>query len=213
MNTLKKAIAGVALVAAGYAPVAGAVPLEFDLNNILNSGLPTDNNVIASFENGLAGHVTLSMSLTSLLSTSDWLSQFYFNSNVNPSLLTITPASGTPPVTISQANWNLYSPGGDGNFDVLFQYSSAQADRFKNQTMATYDIYATTVPALTKENFNSLSGATSAPFYAAAAKVSGVWTTTAPVPEPETYAMMLVGLGLMGLMARRRRQSLQPDPA
>jgi hypothetical protein len=25
-----------------------------------------------------------------------------------------------------------------------------------------------------------------------------------PVPEPKTYAMMIVGLGLMGFMARRR---------
>jgi len=29
-----------------------------------------------------------------------------------------------------------------------------------------------------------------------------------PVPEPETYAMMLVGLGLIGAVARRRRRSL-----
>jgi hypothetical protein len=29
---------------------------------------------------------------------------------------------------------------------------------------------------------------------------------TAPVPEPETYAMMLAGLGLIGLAARRRKQ-------
>ncbi len=30
--------------------------------------------------------------------------------------------------------------------------------------------------------------------------------TTSPVPEPETYAMMLVGLGLLGFMARRRKR-------
>ena len=29
---------------------------------------------------------------------------------------------------------------------------------------------------------------------------------TAPIPEPETYAMLLAGLGLMGLVARRRKQ-------
>jgi len=30
---------------------------------------------------------------------------------------------------------------------------------------------------------------------------------TAPVPEPETYAMLLAGLGLMGTIARRRNKS------
>jgi hypothetical protein len=29
--------------------------------------------------------------------------------------------------------------------------------------------------------------------------------TLAPVPEPETYAMLLAGLGLMGVIARRRK--------
>lgn len=30
-------------------------------------------------------------------------------------------------------------------------------------------------------------------------------TVTAPIPEPETYAMMLAGLGALGFLARRRR--------
>jgi hypothetical protein len=29
---------------------------------------------------------------------------------------------------------------------------------------------------------------------------------TSPVPEPETYAMMLAGLGLVSIVARRRKQ-------
>ena len=36
----------------------------------------------------------------------------------------------------------------------------------------------------------------------------GTWdmVATAAVPEPETYAMMLAGLGLLGFIARRRKQ-------
>jgi hypothetical protein len=29
-----------------------------------------------------------------------------------------------------------------------------------------------------------------------------------PIPEPETYAMMLAGLGLIGFVANRRRRKL-----
>ena len=31
-------------------------------------------------------------------------------------------------------------------------------------------------------------------------------TITDPVPEPETYAMLLAGLGLLGFVARRKTQ-------
>jgi hypothetical protein len=44
-------------------------------------------------------------------------------------------------------------------------------------------------------------------YLAIANEVSGTTTVyaMAPVPEPETYALLLAGLGLIGFMARRRR--------
>lgn len=41
-------------------------------------------------------------------------------------------------------------------------------------------------------------------------KFVGLTVVTAPVPEAETYAMMLVGLGLVGFAARRRPAALKP---
>jgi len=35
---------------------------------------------------------------------------------------------------------------------------------------------------------------------------SAWYVATSPVPEPETYAMLLAGLGLIGFMARRRKE-------
>jgi hypothetical protein len=40
---------------------------------------------------------------------------------------------------------------------------------------------------------------------------TGEWSPVAPVPEPSAYAMMLLGLGLVAWMARRRRKASQPS--
>jgi hypothetical protein len=37
---------------------------------------------------------------------------------------------------------------------------------------------------------------------------SGKYIPTSPIPEPETYAMLLAGLGLMGFVARRRKNGM-----
>ena len=35
----------------------------------------------------------------------------------------------------------------------------------------------------------------------------GITSVTAPIPEPETYALLLAGLGLLGIVARRRKKT------
>jgi hypothetical protein len=73
--------------------------------------------------------------------------------------------------------------------------------------------------------FDTLSVVMPATLFAGGTYMAKVWGTTVdtrlipghpsysfslvavPVPEPETYAMMLAGLGMMGFIARRRRPS------
>lgn len=43
------------------------------------------------------------------------------------------------------------------------------------------------------------------PLGAAVTSESGVFPLTSPVPEPETYAMLLAGLGVLGFIGKRRR--------
>jgi hypothetical protein len=56
-------------------------------------------------------------------------------------------------------------------------------------------------------SFSGLSaGSYALQFAGFSTSVNGVYGgTVAAIPEPETYALMLAGLGLVGFMARRRR--------
>lgn len=54
-------------------------------------------------------------------------------------------------------------------------------------------------------NFESYNGPNLYSFTLYKSSTNQDFLVAAPIPEPETYAMMLAGLGLMGLMTRRRK--------
>ena len=79
-----------------------------------------------------------------------------------------------------------------------------------NITGVTLDA-SSTMPSFTSSNVTFNSGAVAADW----AGISGITAgdkvvldvTTAAVPEPETYALMMMGLGFIGLVAKRKREA------
>ena len=85
--------------------------------------------------------------------------------------------------------------GGLGGSGLVFALSSGEAAQL-NATIANnagIEVFTTG---------GTFANAQGGPETIAAARL------TAAIPEPQTYAMMLAGLGLMGFIARRRKHSV-----
>lgn len=90
------------------------------------------------------------------------------------------------------------------NLNSQFDSGCAPAGTFCNWTNAGLSFAGTALSVRFDPNGSNgnLQGFDNVTFGSAVALES---PSVAPVPEPETYALMLTGLGLMGFMARRRK--------
>lgn len=90
------------------------------------------------------------------------------------------------------------SPGGGpgGTWDFRFDLADGQ-DRLTALESVSWDATFSGATTLTSDSFAlHVQGLTEA-------QGGSAWYT--PVPEPETYAMMLVGLGMLGFTAKKRQ--------
>jgi hypothetical protein len=131
------------------------------------------------------------------------------NVDVYPTAVNGDLTNSTHGTSFDTAGANMYDAGDATN--VYFQNGSG--DNWKGAVSFT-----STTSVNNELNFYSLTNTSSvAASQAAVTQYAGVWsfdtataqlsyTAAAPVPEAETYAMMLAGLGLVGFMVSRRRK-------
>ena len=94
-----------------------------------------------------------------------------------------------------------FTPGGD--FDWLLWFSVGAGGKTGQGNILTGDAFNGSM-----DFYNTVKVSYAGPVGANVYSSSGVFPgtlVTPPVPEPETYALMLAGLGLVGYAARRRR--------
>lgn len=89
------------------------------------------------------------------------------------------------------------------SFQDFFNGRPRQASQYVSPLLTVFDSNKATIA-------NSFVGTAGSTYFARLS--GGQFSTyalhvTAAVPEPETYAMMLAGLGLIGVIARRKKQS------
>jgi hypothetical protein len=103
-----------------------------------------------------------------------------------------------------RADADIFTITWDGNYSQTFTYDGFEYsfNYFENETYALN-------PLLASQCGKAGAAANCVGFLTPESKKTpvdfGFKIAAAPVPEPETYAMLLAGLGIVGMVARRRR--------
>lgn len=180
--------------------VAGAADLKFDIKAMDGTpinfpGVGANRYLSSSFANSITA------SNTQVFNMDNW--DVTLNASNNDQ------TNSTHGTDFNVAGANMFDLG--DNVNVNYQSGGEQ---WKGAT--SFNSAGSVDGAL---NFYFLANATgNANAQASVSKYAGQWTfdaataqltyATAPVPEAETYALMLAGLGLVGFMAARRRNRI-----
>lgn len=110
---------------------------------------------------------------------------------LTPSSVTVVPGGGVS--TVSK------NPGGGpgGSFDFRYDFGRG-SDKLKTGETVSWDAFGLGSSPLPSNGDLALH------VQSTIFTDSSAWYVS-PVPEPETYGMLLAGLGLIGFMARRRK--------
>lgn len=207
ITKFRNAIAALALTMSGGLSMAATT--TYDFGNLL-SGHFQPSNTFASLsvtteDNQNFAFEFKSYDLNSIFNDGAFITKLTLNNTTsttdNP---VISDVLGDATVKVGNGG----GPGGTDTWDFLFKYgtSNTEASRLNGNETVTWKAsfagaiqfgtpaFAVHVQGLDKVNTDSDG--------------SAWYTSVTPIPEPETYAMMLAGLGLMMTVVRRRRTKI-----
>jgi hypothetical protein len=150
--------------------------------------------------NGVAGKAQNGVNFVELDTTQNsWMSQTVTISTAGSYLLSFwynsRPDNGNRPENTDKLSWSFDGKSGE----VVKNYEKDNSKTWSQFTQ-TFTFSAPTQLAL---KFSAKGASDS---YGGSLDNVSLTRMAAPVPEPESYAMLLAGLGLMGAIARRRQQ-------
>jgi len=173
----------------------------------------TDDYLLYNYKLTIAGN------LNSMFGSSDtYVSRLYLNSDSNgdPSSVSSLSGGGVAQVRLDSEDADIGGVFWDYAFDFCGTSFDCNTGAANSRLTGGEEIQWTTLFRL---NQNPLFDQTESPGFPLLLSVAGYAVDSArvssyvgseivaaPVPEPESYAMLLAGLGLLGFVARRRKK-------
>jgi len=150
----------------------------------------------------------------------DNFTQLFYTQGSDSGIATLVPGSSLLPIVGNSFDHSFIYNASAGAVELVFMWHNFDS----NKTFTSEALLTNPSSVYTQVTYNSTSnqaqigmeGFNGGPLgwsdvivSASNVGVTSPYLTTPAIPEPETYAMMLAGLGVMGAVVRRRRNSVK----